>query len=132
MPDVPSAALAVTSVYFFWKWLKRPEMLESFIAGIILGLAELTKFTLLIFYPLFLIMWLLYRLPKIKTLTKNLWFQQIKQLAVMFAMSILIINMGYLFEGTGKLLGSYRFQTTNIIDRIQNTRRHSNKRRKLF
>jgi 4-amino-4-deoxy-L-arabinose transferase-like glycosyltransferase len=71
MPDVPSAALAVTSVYFFWKWLKRPEMLESFIAGIILGLAELTKFTFLIFYPLFVAMWLLYRLPEIKTLIKN-------------------------------------------------------------
>jgi hypothetical protein len=57
-------------------------------------------------------MWLLYRLPEIKTLTKNHWFQQFKQLVVMFAMSLLIINMGYLFERTGKLLGSYRFQTT--------------------
>jgi hypothetical protein len=111
-PDVPSAALAVTSVYFFWKWLKRPEMLEAFLAGMILGLAELTKFTLLIFYPLFIAMWLLYRLPEIKTLTKNHWFQQTKQLAVTFVLSVLIINMGYLFEGTGKFLGSYRFQTT--------------------
>ncbi|MDR1382729.1 MAG: glycosyltransferase family 39 protein [Planctomycetaceae bacterium] len=111
MPDVPSAAFAIASVYFFWKWLKRPEMLEAFIAGIILGFAELTKFTLLIFYPMFVVMWLLYRLPEIKTLTKNHWFQQVKQMAMMFATSILIINMGYLFEGTGKLLGSYRFQT---------------------
>jgi hypothetical protein len=57
-------------------------------------------------------MWLLYRLPEIKTLAKKDWRQQIKQLVAIFAMSILIINMGYLFEGTGKLLGSYRFQTT--------------------
>jgi hypothetical protein len=71
MPDVPSAAFAVTSVYFFWKWLKHSEVLEAFIAGIIFRLAELTKFTLLIFYPLFVVMWLLDRLPEIKTLTKN-------------------------------------------------------------
>jgi 4-amino-4-deoxy-L-arabinose transferase-like glycosyltransferase len=112
MPDAPSAAFAVTSVYFFWKWLKCPEMQEAFFAGIILGLAELTKFTLLIFYPLFVVLWLIYRLPEIKTLAKNHWLQQFKQLFLIFATSLLIINMGYLFEGTGKLLGSYRFQTT--------------------
>jgi hypothetical protein len=111
MNDIPAAALAVASVYSFWKWLKRPEMLEAFFAGIILGLAELTKFTLLVFYPLFIVIWMIYRLPEIKTLSKNDLFQQFKQILVIFVFSIFIINMGYLFEGTGKLLGSYRFQT---------------------
>jgi hypothetical protein len=110
-PDVPSAAFAVAAVYFFRKWLKRPEMFEAFTAGILLGLAELTKFTLLIFYPLFIVMWLLYQLPEIKTLTEKDWFQQSKQFAVMFAMSLLLINMGYLFEGTLTPLRNYRFQT---------------------
>ncbi|MDR2641323.1 MAG: glycosyltransferase family 39 protein, partial [Planctomycetaceae bacterium] len=112
MPDVPSAAFAVVSVYFFWRWLKQPEMSNAFTSGVILGLAELTKFTLLIFYPLFFVMWLIYRLPEKKTLTKKDWYQQCKQIAVMFVMSVVVINMGYLFEGTGKFLGSYRFQTT--------------------
>ncbi|MDR1478206.1 MAG: glycosyltransferase family 39 protein, partial [Planctomycetaceae bacterium] len=71
MPDAHSASFAVASVYFFWRWLKRPEALASLIAGIVLGLAELTKFTLIIFYPLFVVMWLIYRLPEIKTLTKK-------------------------------------------------------------
>jgi len=124
-PDVPSAALAVASVYFFWRWLKRPDMFETFIAGIVLGLAELTKFTLLIFYPLFLILWLIYKLPEFKTLTKNDWLQQTKQLTVMFAVSILIINMGYLFEGTGKQLGSFKFQTTFLTgcEKLENVPR---------
>jgi hypothetical protein len=112
MNDVPAAVFAVTSIYFFWKWLKRPEMLETFLAGLILGLAELTKFTLLIFYPLFIILWILYRLPEFKSLSRQNWFQQLKQITIIFATSLLIINMGYLFEGTGKFLGSYRFQTT--------------------
>ncbi|GHT42805.1 hypothetical protein FACS189443_6160 [Planctomycetales bacterium] len=73
------------------------------LAGIILGLAELTKFTLLVFYPLFVVLWLLYRKPT---------FYQSKQLAVIFAMSLLVINMGYLFEDTGKQLGNFKFQTT--------------------
>jgi hypothetical protein len=57
-------------------------------------------------------MWLIYRLPEIKTLTKKDWIQQCKQIAVIFFISVVIINMGYLLEGTGKFLGSYRFQTT--------------------
>jgi hypothetical protein len=79
-------------------------MLEAFFTGLILGLAELTKFTLLIFYPLFIVIWLIYRLPEIKTLSKNDLFQQFKQIIVIFCFSIVIINMGYLFEGTRKLL----------------------------
>jgi len=111
MPDVPSATFAIAAIYFFWKWLKQPEMLEAFIAGIILGLAELTKFTLLIFYPLFIVLWLCYKLPEFKTLTKNDWFYQTKQIIVIFAISVLVINMGYLFEGTGKQFGTFKFQT---------------------
>jgi hypothetical protein len=111
-PDVSAAAIGVTSLYFFHRWLKRSEMLEAFIAGVILGLAELTKFTLLIFYPLFILMWIIYRLPEIKTLAQKDWLQQFKQITIMLVVSVVIINMGYLFEGTGKFLGTYRFQTT--------------------
>ncbi|MDR1957657.1 MAG: hypothetical protein LBQ54_01180 [Planctomycetaceae bacterium] len=56
-------------------------------------------------------MWLIYKLPEIGTLTEKDWLQQSKQFAVMFAMSLLIINMGYLFEGTLTPLRNYRFQT---------------------
>ncbi|MDR2643808.1 MAG: glycosyltransferase family 39 protein, partial [Planctomycetaceae bacterium] len=78
-PDVPSATTGVVALYFFHCWLKHSEILESLIAGIVLGLAELTKFTLLIFYPLFVVIWLVYRLSEIKTLTKKDWYQQFKQ-----------------------------------------------------
>ena len=111
-PDVPSAALAVLSVFAFLKWLHRPTVFDAVLAGLALGLAELTKFTLLIFYPLFIVLWLLYRIPEYKTLGITGWINQAKQIFVMFAISLLVINMGYLFEGTGKRLGDFRFQTT--------------------
>jgi hypothetical protein len=112
LEDVPSAAVGLLAVYFFWRWLKKPEMLAAFIAGIILGFAELSKFTLLIFYPLFILIWVLYRLPELRTLSRRDFVAQIGQLVLLFAMSILIINMGYLFEDTGKQLGKFNFQTT--------------------
>ena len=39
------------------------------------------------------------------------WFNQVKQILVMLAVSLLVINIGYLFEGTGKPFGDFRFQT---------------------
>jgi len=114
MNDVPAAAVGVAVVFIFVYWLRAGKVIDAFLTGIVLGLAELTKFTLLVFYPLFLVLWLLYKFPEYKSLTKNGWFQQAKQLIAMFAISILIINMGYLFEGTGKQLGTFKFQTTSL------------------
>ncbi|GHT38415.1 hypothetical protein FACS189427_12480 [Planctomycetales bacterium] len=77
-------------------------MFEAMLAGLALGFAELTKFTLLIFYPLFIALWLLYRKPTV---------EQLKQISVTFLISIFIINAGYLFEGTFTPIGQFKFQT---------------------
>ena len=99
-PDVPSAALGIVVGYFFWKWNRNYKPKYTFLLGVTLGIAELTKFTLLVFYPLILLLWSINGRKK----PKELFFA--------FFLSLLIINMGYVFEGTGKSLGSYRFQTT--------------------
>ncbi len=115
-PDVASASFAVLAVFMFHKWLKRQGGFNALLAGLTLGLAELCKFTLLIFYPLFVLIWILYRIPDWRmSIRKELFLQaktQAGQLIVIFATSLLVINMGYLFENTGKQLGSFKFQTS--------------------
>jgi len=112
MPDAHTASLAVVAVLGFWCWLTKTGYQRACLAGLALGLAELTKFTLLVFYPLFVLLWFVYRTPEWKTMGLNGWFAQAKQMVVMFAVSLLAINMGYLFEGTGKQLREFRFQTS--------------------
>lgn len=63
-PDAHTAAMGLAAGYVFWRWLTEPFWDHALVAGLVLGLAELTKFTLLVFYPLWLAMWLLYRLPE--------------------------------------------------------------------
>lgn len=111
IPDVISALFAVAAACFFWGWLRVPNSGNAFAAGVALGLAELTKFTLLIFYPLFPVLWLIYRFPKSAPKPAAPLSRQFLHLILIFAVSLLVINMGYLFEGTGKPLRSYRFQT---------------------
>lgn len=111
IPDVVSALFAIAAAYFFWDWLRVPNRGNAFVAGFVLGLAELTKFTLLIFYPLFPVLWLLYRFPKFAPKPSEPLSRQFPHLVLIFAVSLLVINMGYLFEGTGKPLRTFKFQT---------------------
>ncbi len=115
-PDAHTAACAVLAVFAFHKWLKVPDTLNAALAGLALGLAELCKFTLLIFYPLFVLIWILYRIADWRSMTRQDLFLQAKtqsyQLCLIFATSLLVINLGYLFEYVGKPLGSFRFQTS--------------------
>ena len=56
IPDVHAAAIGMMAFYFFWQWLKSADTLNMLQAGLCLGLAEVCKFTLLVFYPLYIIL----------------------------------------------------------------------------
>ena len=111
MNDVPAATTGIAAICLFWYWLRKKKFIDAALAGVMLGIAELCKFTLLVFYPLFIVIWLAYRIPEYKTLGLTEWLNQAKQMFIMFVVSLMVINMGYLFEETGKPLGSFRFQT---------------------
>ncbi|MBI2826204.1 MAG: glycosyltransferase family 39 protein [Planctomycetia bacterium] len=134
MPDVPAAALAVAACYTFWHWLKQPTWRRAILTGLVLGIAELTKTTLLVFYPLWPVLWLVYRLPDRKgrsartagdcpdfaaystqngtvPLSWAVWLREAGMLLVTAVLSVYIINLGYGFEGSGRTLRDYRFQS---------------------
>ena len=47
-PDVPAAVAGLAATYAFWHYLRHPSWKLAFLAGLLLGVAELTKFTLLV------------------------------------------------------------------------------------
>jgi hypothetical protein len=69
MPDVPAAALGFAACYAFWGWLKKTTWTNVFTMGVMLGLAELTKSTLILFYLMWPFLLFLYRAsaPRQKT-----------------------------------------------------------------
>ena len=100
--------------YTFWLWLREPHWSQALVAGLALGLAELCKFTLIIFYPVWILLWLLYQLSDRSNMAWGNWIQQAKMFSVIFLASLYVINAGYLFEGSFKRLGDYRFQTMSL------------------
>jgi hypothetical protein len=113
MPDAPAAAMGVAGVFCFWRWLRRPRWLETLVAGVVLGLAELCKFTLLILYPLLPVLWIIYRLEEWRSgaVLPRDWLRESVMLAVLLLFSVYIINCGYLFEGTVTPLEEFRFRS---------------------
>jgi hypothetical protein len=58
--DAGAAALGVTASYCFWRWLRDPESNRAIVAGIVLGLAELTKTTWLVLFGLWPALWVVW------------------------------------------------------------------------
>lgn len=115
-PDAHAAAMGVVAMYCAWRWLSRPSWKNAFLAGLVLGLTELTKFTLLVLYPVILCVWMirvLRRSRQNRPEEVSGFFNRARggQLLALIGLSILVINLGYGFEGTFKTLGSYRFQS---------------------
>jgi hypothetical protein len=132
-PDVGTTALALAACYTFWRWLKEPTWWRTLGSGLVLGLAGLAKTTLVVFYPLWVVMWAVYRwaewrerkpspcpLPKGEGKKNALssrgarwlnswWARELAMLAVRMAIAVYLINLGYGFEGSLTRLGDYRF-----------------------
>jgi hypothetical protein len=112
-PDVHASALGAAACYAFWRWLQHPTWLQTFVTGFVLGLAELAKTTLVLFYPLWPLLWIAYRLlqPAHERPVHNArgWLREAGMLAVRMAVGIYALNLGYGFEGSLTPLRDYHF-----------------------
>jgi hypothetical protein len=113
-PDTGAAALGVTAHYAFRRWLKRPDGRAVFLAGLLLGLAELTKTTWIVLFVLWPLLWIAWRWPERRTLDLKQWLRQGGQLSLMLLLALLVINIGYGFEGSFKQLSSYSFESQTL------------------
>jgi hypothetical protein len=109
-PDMPATVAALASTYAFWRYLRTGEWDLAIIAGLLLGVAQLTKFTLLVLYPVWLVLGLVHSLDR-----TNMSFRSVPvgtrlgQGATMLVTSLIVLNAGYAFNGTGTRLGDFQF-----------------------
>ena len=97
-PDAIAAALVIWAAFTFSRWLGSLSTRMAPATGSIIGLALLSKTTLLAMIPFFFLSWL----SKNKLST---W----PRIVLVFVMAILVLNAGYAFEGTGCKLGEHDF-----------------------
>ncbi|MDQ3329415.1 MAG: glycosyltransferase family 39 protein [Planctomycetota bacterium] len=97
-PDAAAASLGVVAGYAFWRWLERPSWSRVVTAGIALGLVELTKFTWLILFPLWPMLWLVRRWLRPQGEVRPSFQSEAGQLSLAMGIALLVIHAGYGFD----------------------------------
>lgn len=120
--DIYAAGMTLIATYSLWKFCNQRSWVTTAWLALSLGLSQLAKYSCVFLFPLFLILIVIYDLP---TIAKQVTSRDFKALAIylkkMFTygifviiMSILLINIGFLFNQTGKELGEYKFKSTTF------------------
>ena len=111
--DVPAAGALLVSIRMACRMAGEPDIRRAACLGLCLGCAQLVKFTCLIGVPLAVAAWLILRVRNsgmvaIGTMkAMGLW-------GLAAGVMLLVINAGYLFQGTGQPLSSYHFSSNSM------------------
>lgn len=124
-PNVLASASLVTTdlgaAFFFllcgrqtWKFAKENSWRSAVLLGTFLGLAQLAKFTAVLLWLLLPVVWV------IQSRRKSIRRAQLRDTFVkwagVIAISIVVLNAGYLFRGSGTPLAEYNFSSQAMRD----------------
>jgi len=110
--DAAATSIGVAATYLFWRYQHRPTWGQAALAGVALGLAELTKFSMLLLYGLWPALALLRLVLEGRSGLRA--GRVAGQCAVLLGLSVLVIDAGYAFEGVGQRLGSFEFASGSL------------------
>jgi len=103
--DAGAASFFALAVFGFQMFLRKPGAARGALAGLSLGLAQLVKFTSVYLYPVALVQAFVWHR---RSRGSHGW-SLTRLCLVVFVMSLLTINAGYMFQESGRTLGSFRF-----------------------
>ncbi|MEZ6063263.1 MAG: glycosyltransferase family 39 protein [Planctomycetaceae bacterium] len=106
MPDAGAAAFGVCAGYTFWRWLQNPVWGRALIAGLALGLCELTKTTWIVLFPLWPVIWLSSRVRRDYETRQS---APLSQMLAIVLLAVYVVNLGYGLEYSFQRLGSFHF-----------------------
>lgn len=115
--DCAATSLGLGAGYLFWKWLKTPAWNRAIYAGLLLGLAQLAKMSLVILFGLWPLLWLFWvlldsrstreqELPPSQSVTIQ---KQLSQLSAILCIGLYLLNFGYCFDGSFTQLKEFTF-----------------------
>jgi len=108
-PDVGATALGIAAAYMFWRWLRSPSWAQALATGAVFGLAQLSKASWVVLFPLWPTLWLVWQAGSFRSLAWSEWRRQGTQLCAILLIGLYIINLGYAFEGSFRPLRDYTF-----------------------
>lgn len=119
--DAGASCMMFLSIYCFWKYLQKGGAGLAILSGITLGLAQLSKFTALILYPVFLIIFIVLILNNIlfvdnavDDIRNDVLTKKVGSFFLMLLISVFVINAGYIFAGSFIPLNEHVFSSVPL------------------
>ncbi|MBX3439237.1 MAG: phospholipid carrier-dependent glycosyltransferase, partial [Planctomycetaceae bacterium] len=127
-PDCAATSFGLGAGYFFWRWLRRPTWSRAASAGLLLGLALLSKSSWIILFGLWPLLWLFWlttnRRPVDQPSTLNHQLSALHsppstihraaQLVSILLLGVYVLNLGYGFDGTFTRLKEFTFVSSAL------------------
>jgi len=113
--DVAAASIGAGATFLFVRYQHRPNWGRAALAGVALGLAQLTKFSLILLYGF----WPMLALARfwLEGRREGWPFRAVRtagHAVLVVALSVLVIDAGYGFEKVGRPLGSFEFASRSL------------------
>jgi 4-amino-4-deoxy-L-arabinose transferase-like glycosyltransferase len=111
-PDTGLMLAFVATLCVFERWTESRTWRAALGLGVVLGLAQATKFTAVLLYPLLLVLWVVFGIARRAhpITARAAWWQMPAAIAI----SLVVLNAVYLFRGTGSPVGTYQFQSSEL------------------
>jgi hypothetical protein len=111
-PDCAAAAFGIGAAYFHWRWMRKLTWKRAFVAGVLLGIALLTKstwITLFAFLPAIYLASTIVRRTIRRPFCDGLSETSVIQLSAILLIGLFCLNVGYGFAGSFQALKDFTF-----------------------
>jgi hypothetical protein len=111
--------MVMFSLYFFWRFLRLGGWRRGLVSGLVLGLAQLVKYTAIFLFPLFAVIALGFYWREIRQSMRERQLADLRGRLIRFAgfallfvvFSLGTINIGFLFDRTFTRVADYKFRS---------------------
>lgn len=108
--DIYAAGMISLALLAGWWYSRQADFTRLFIFSLTLGIAQLAKYTAIFLYPILFVCFLPLIAKRVR-LTRGSLFRGAAHASIIIAISLLIINVGFLLNNTMMPLGQYDFQS---------------------
>ena len=112
-PDAGLTCLTLALWYALWCYFQKPGLWRAVLCGLVLGLAQLTKYTAVVLIPLVCVAWLAWCVVRARQQTRTR-MELCGQLGALLLVALVVLNLGYGFEGIFSTLNQVQPRSATV------------------